>query len=62
VPCISFSKTRLFHLEFAVLTFEVRAGAFEGNFVPGEAQLNLMKYVNIQVKQPSGMKKKSIYC
>jgi len=25
--------------------------------MPGEAQLNSMKYINIQVKQPSGMKK-----
>jgi len=40
-----------------VLAFKLRAGALEGNFVPGEAQLNLMKYVNIQLKQPSGMKK-----
>jgi hypothetical protein len=35
----------------------VRAGAFEGSFVPGEAQLDLIKYVNIQVKQTSGVKK-----
>jgi hypothetical protein len=40
-----------------VLAFLVRAGAFEGSFVPDEAQLSLMRYVNVQVKQTSGMKK-----
>jgi len=35
----------------------VRDGAFEGSFVPGEEQVDLEKYVNIQVKQTSGVKK-----
>jgi hypothetical protein len=38
----------------------VRAGAFEENFAPSEAQLNLMKYINIHLKQPSGIKKYSL--